>query len=438
MNTRIRSGRWPALAAAGALLAAATVGVATPALAAGASPAAAVTLSTDPAASAASADPAAPTAPADPAASAAPVTTRPGPLDREALAEILRSLPADITGALVRVDGPAARWRGTSGEDVPANARFRIGSVTKVFTATVLLQLAAEGRVDLDGTVQQYLPGLLPAGYPPVTVRQLLNHTSGLPGGGGMTSGDGSTAWFAAHRATYFSPRQVVADMLTQPKNFAPGTAQQYNGNNYFVAALVIEAVTGDDYADQVRRRITGPLGLRATYVPAADDLTIRGPHAAGYVDVRNADGSTARVDVTEQSPYPWGEGGMVSSAADLERFFGALYRGRLLPPAQQAEVFAVPDLPNDHNKNCEIGPTAGHACYSTAGLLRTVLPNGTEVWGKNGSRPGYTTGVFATRDFSRSAVVGLNPTGITGEEFPTLWKLVTDAFGSGQVYGQH
>ncbi|MBD0670588.1 serine hydrolase domain-containing protein, partial [Streptomyces sp. CBMA156] len=367
-----------------------------------------------------------------------PAAARPGPPDRESLARTLGALPADVTGALVRVDGPGARWRGTSGEDVPANARFRIGSVTKVFTATVLLQLAAEGKVDLDGTVQQYLPELLPDGYPPVTVRQLLNHTSGLPGGGGMTSGDGSTAWFAAHRTTYFSPRQVVEDMLTQPMNFAPGTAQQYNGNGYFVAALVIEKVTGDDYADQVRRRITGPLGLHATYVPAADDLTVRGPHATGYVDVRNADGSTARVDVTEQSPYPWAEGGMISSAADLERFFEALYRGRLLPPAQQAEVFAVPDLPNDHNKNCEIGPTAGHACYSTAGLLRTVLPNGTEVWGKNGSRPGFTSAVFATRDFSRSVAIGLNPTGISGEEFPTLWKLVTAGFGSGQVYGQH
>lgn len=435
MNHRTRTGRLSTLAAAGALLAAAAVGAASPALASGAGPAAPATAVatatiTTPAPAATAATPAVAPNP--------PATARPGPLDRDSLAATLRSLPAGVTGALVRVDGPGARWRGTSGEDVPANARFRIGSVTKVFTATVLLQLAAEGRVDLDGTVQHYLPGLLPAGYPPVTVRQLLNHTSGLPGGGGMTSGDGSTAWFAAHRATYYSPQQVVTDMLTQPMGFAPGTAQQYNGNNYFVAALVIEKVTGDDYADQVRRRITGPLGLRATYVPAADDLTIRGPHATGYVDVRDADGGTARVDVTEQNPYPWAEGGMISSAADLERFFEALYRGRLLPPAQQAEVFAVPDLPNDHNKNCEIGPTAGHACYSTAGLLRTVLPNGTEVWGKNGSRPGYTTGVFATRDFSRSVVVGLNPTGITGEEFPTLWKLVTTGFGSGQVYDRH
>ncbi|WP_234322788.1 serine hydrolase domain-containing protein [Streptomyces sp. NRRL S-350] len=427
----MRSSRWTTLAAAGALLAAVTVGAAAPALAADVPEAGAA--SGAGAVSGNGTGTGTVTAPVT-----APVTARPGPLDRETLAKTLDTLPADITGALVRVGGPEARWRGTSGEDVPANARFRIGSISKVFTATVLLQLAAEGKVDLDGgTVQRYLPGLLPAGYPPVTVRQLLDHTSGLPGGGGMTSGDGSTAWFAAHRADYFSPEQIVADMLTQPMSFAPGTAQQYNGNNYFVAGMVIEKVTGDTFADQVRRRITGPLGLHATYVPAADDLTVHGPHASVHVDVPAADGSTSRVDVTEQSPYPWAEGGMVSSAADLERFFDALLRGRLLPPAQQAEVFAVPNVPNDHNKNCEIGPTAGHACFSAGGLLRTVLPNGTEVWGKTGARPGYSSSVFATRDLSRTVVVGLNPTGISGEEFPTMWKLVTTAFGSGQVYGK-
>ncbi|MDH6704885.1 D-alanyl-D-alanine carboxypeptidase [Kitasatospora sp. MAA19] len=408
MNTLVHNRRWTTLAAAGALLAAVTAGAATPALAAD--------------------------APSTATATAA--GARPGPLDRDALARTLDTLPADITGGLVRVGGPDARWRGTSGADVPADARFRIGSISKVFTATVMLQLVAEGRVDLNGTVQQYLPGLLPAGYPAVTVGQLLDHTSGLPGGGGMTSGDGSTAWFAAHKADSFTPEQVVADMLTQPMGFAPGTAQQYNGNNTFVAGMVIEKITGDTFADQVRQRITRPLGLHATYVPAADDLSIRGPHASGYVDVRAADGTTTRVDVTEQSPYPWAEGGMISSAADLERFFTALFRGRLLPPAQQAELFAVPDVPNNHNKSCDLGPTAGHACFSK-GLMRAVLPNGTEIWGKTGARPGYSSAVFATRDLSRTVVVGLDPTGISGEEFPTLWKLVTTGFGSGQVYGK-
>ncbi|MFJ2576030.1 serine hydrolase domain-containing protein [Kitasatospora aureofaciens] len=408
MNTRTRSRRWTVLAATGALLAAVTAGAATPALAADRTPVA-----------------------------VAAATGEAGPLDRDTLASTIDALPANITGALVRVGGRGAHWRGTSGEDVPADARFRIGSISKVFTATVMLQLAAEGKVDLNGTVQQYLPGLLPAGYPPVTVGQLLDHTSGLPGGGGMTSGDGSAQWFVAHKADGWTPEQVVADMLTQPMSFQPGTAQQYNGNNTYVAGMVIEKVTGDTFADQVARRIAGPLGLRDTYVPAADDLDLPDPHATGYVDVPAADGTTIRADVTEQSPYPWAEGGMISTPADLERFLTALFRGRLLPPAQQAELFNVPDLPNNHNKNCEIGPTAGHACFSK-GLMRATLPNGTEIWGKTGARPGYSSGVFATRDLSRTAVIALNPTGLNGEEFPTLWKLATASFGSGQVYGSH
>ncbi|MFD0272699.1 serine hydrolase domain-containing protein [Kitasatospora sp. NPDC127111] len=410
MNTPQRDRRWTTLAVAGALLAAVGAGVATPALAAD-----------------------------RPAGDAGAVAAlRPAaPLDRAALAKTLDGLPSEgVTGALVRVDGRGGRWTGTAGADVPADARFRIGSISKVFTATVVLQLAAERRLDLDGTVQQYLPGLLPASYPPVTVGQLLDHTSGLPGGGGLTSGDGGEGWFAAHRADSWTPAQVVADAVRQPMGFAPGTAQQYNGINTFVAGMVIEKVAGRTFAQEVRDRIVRPLGLRDTAVPDRDDVTLPGPHAHGYLDLPGPDGGKQRVDVTEQSPWPWAEGGMISSAADLDRFMTALLRGRLLPPAQQAELFDVPDVPNRHNKNCEIGPTAGHACFSK-GLMRATLPNGVVVWGKTGSRPGFTSGVFATRDLSRKVVYSLNPTDVSGREFPKVWEIVTTSFGSGQEYGE-
>ncbi|MBP0452172.1 beta-lactamase family protein [Kitasatospora sp. RG8] len=409
MNTAQRQRRWTTLAVSGALLAAVAAGAATPALAA------------DRAAGGASS--------ADAAVRLA------GPLDREALAKTLAGLPDDgITGALVRVDGRGGRWAGTAG-DVPADARFRIGSISKVFTATVVLQLAAERKLDLDGTVQQYLPGLLPASYPPVTVGQLLDHTSGLPGGGGLTSGDGSESWFAAHKADSWTPAQVVADAVKQPMGFAPGTAQQYNGINTFVAGMVVEKVTGRTFAQEVQTRIARPLGLRDTVVPDRDDLTLTGPHAKVSVDVGGQAGPRQLVDVTEQSPWPWAEGGMISSAADLDRFMTALLRGRLLPPAQQAELFDVPDVPNHRNKNCEVGPTAGHACFSK-GLMSATLPNGVVVWGKTGSRPGYTSGVFATKDLSRKVVYSVNPTNVSGTEFPRVWQIVTTSFGSGQKYG--
>ncbi|MGW6919181.1 serine hydrolase domain-containing protein [Kitasatospora sp. NPDC054939] len=363
-------------------------------------------------------------------------TLRPGaPLDRAGLTAALAELPADrYTGALVEVGGRGAHWSGTTGADVSADARFRIGSISKVFTATLVLQLAAEGRLDLDDTVQRHLPGLLPDSYRPVTVGQLLDHTSGLPGGG-PELGDGSARWFAEHRTSSWAPAEVVASAVAQPMSFEPGTAQQYNGINTFVAGMLVEKVTGRGFAEELQRRITRPLGLRDTYLPAAGELGLRGPHNRAHLDVPGADGAPAtRIEVTEQSAWPWAEGGMVSTPADLERFLTALLRGRLLPPAQQAELFAVPDLPNLRNRTCDIGPAAGRACFSK-GLMRTTLPNGTVLWGKTGSRPGYTNGVFATRDLGRTVVYSFNPTGIGGADLDTIWRVVTTAYGSGQKW---
>ncbi|MFD7981877.1 serine hydrolase domain-containing protein [Kitasatospora indigofera] len=407
MNSSAHRTRWTTLAAAATLVAAVVAGAGTPALAAG------------------------------PATAGHPSTAQPARPDRDALARTIADLPDEgITGALVRAGGRGGRWSAAAGDGVDPDGRFRIGSISKVFTATVVLQLAAERRLALDAPVQRYLPGLLPADLPAVTVGQLLDHTSGLPGGSGLTSGDGSTGWFAAHRTDSWTPAEVVAAALAGPMSFAPGSAQQYNGINTFVAGMVVEKVTGRTFAQEVQTRIARPLGLRDTYVPAAGDTSLPGPSAHGYLTVPGpgAGDPGVRADVTEQSPWPWAEGGMISSAPDLERFMTALFRGRLLPPAQQAELFTVPDVPNVRNKNCEIGPTAGRACFSM-GLMSVTLPDGTLVWGKTGSRPGYTSGLFATRDLSRHVVYSFNPTGLNGEEFPHVWAVVTTAFGSGQAY---
>ncbi|GAA1233367.1 serine hydrolase domain-containing protein [Kitasatospora nipponensis] len=359
------------------------------------------------------------------------------PPDAQALRASITGLPnADLTSAVVLVDGAGGRWSGTSGSGelgtdrpVMADGRFRIGSISKVFTATVLLQLAGEHRVSLDGTVQQYLPGTLPASYPPITVRQLLNHTSGLPTGGDLGGDDGGAQWFVDHATEGWTPQQVVAEAVGQPMRFQPGTAQQYNGLNYYLAGLLVERVTGHSYAHEVDARILRPLGLRNTSVPAADDTRLPHPTAHVYLTLPGPDGSTEQADVTEQSPWPWAEGGLVSSAPDLDRFLSALLRGRLLAPAQQAELFAVPDVPNVQNQNCDIGPTAGRACFST-GLMRFTAPDGTVLWGKTGSRPGYTNGVFATRDASRDLVYSLSPTSRGGASFAAQYRIAAAAFG--------
>ncbi|MFI9272851.1 serine hydrolase domain-containing protein [Kitasatospora sp. NPDC052896] len=357
------------------------------------------------------------------------------PPNAQALRASIAGLPnAQLTSAVVLVDGADGRWSGTSGSGdlatgrpVAADGRFRIGSISKVFTATVVLQLAAEHRLDLDGTVQRYLPGTLPASYPPITVRQLLNHTSGLPTGGDFGD-DGSAQWFVDHRTESWTPQQVVADAVSHPMQFAPGTAQQYNGVNYFLAGLLIERVTGRSYAQEVNQRILRPLGLSRTSVPAADDTRLPHPTAHAYLTLDVPDGSTEQADVTEQSPWPWAEGGLLSSAPDLDHFLTALLGGRLLPPAQQAELFAVPDVPNFQNPNCAIGPAEGRACFST-GLMRFTAPDGTVLWGKTGSRPGYSSGVFATRDGGRDVVYSLTPTNRDGASFAAQYGIVAAAF---------
>ncbi|MFE7638115.1 serine hydrolase domain-containing protein, partial [Kitasatospora sp. NPDC057518] len=404
VNAHTNRNRWAVVAASAALAAALTVGAGTPALA---------TTSTA-TVSATAASPSA-LSPLDPAALRAALAQRPA---------------ADVSAGFVRVTGSAGRFEGSSAEGgaaVDARGRFRIGSISKVFTATVVLQLAAEGRIDLDGSVRRYLPDL-PAQFGAVTVGQLLNHTSGLPTGDNTYWGDGTTGWFAEHRLDAPTPEEIVASTAGQSPAFDPGTAQQYNGMNTFVAGLVVEKVTGHRYAEELRRRIIGPLGLRDTSLPDADDPALRRPATRPYLTVPDADGGSHRVDVTEQSPWPWAEGGMISSAPDLDRFMTALFRGRLLPPAQQEELFTVPSVPvAPGNRYCPDDT----ACLSM-GLVR-LASGGVVAWGKTGSRPGSTSGVFATRDLSRTVVYSVDPTTLKGTETPYALGLLKSAFGLGK-----
>lgn len=350
------------------------------------------------------------------------------PLDPAALQAAISGLPnADITGSLLQVNDlqTGEAWRGVSGlGDVatgraPSSAdRFRIGSVTKVFTATVTLQLVASHQVSLASSIQHYLPGELPASYPPITVAQLLNHTSGLPG---VDVGDdeGDPAGFVAHRFEHPTPQQIVGALAGEPMAFAPGAAQRYNGVNYFLLGMLIERVTGHSYGDEVNARIIRPLALRDTSVPAATSYRIPGTHLHGYLAVPAADGSAATrlVDVTDQSPYPWAEGGMISSARDLRALMVALFTGRLLPSAELNDMFTVPDVPYMGSDHC-----TGRACFGM-GLMSATI-GGVTVWGKTGSRPGYTDGAFATRDLQRVLVYAFSPTSESADTTPFIYRI--------------
>ncbi|MER7159472.1 serine hydrolase domain-containing protein [Streptomyces lydicus] len=340
--------------------------------------------------------------------------------DPAPMRELLTRLPDRVVaGALVRVagDGRAMPWTGTAGEG-SRDAHFRIGSVTKTFTSTVVLQLAAERHIDIEAPVRRYLPDLIPAAYGTVTVRELLDHTSGLPAPAGIPGPADGPGWWRKS----VSPQDVVRKAFAAAKSHEvaqspkPERVQQYNGVNTFVAGLLVEKVTGRTFKDELTRRIIRPLGLRNTSLPSSEDMSVPTPHARVYI---------GEDEVTEQSPWAWAEGGMISTAADLDRFMTALFRGRLLPPAQQKLAFTVPDVASaPTNTNC-INKTS---CFSAGGLMRVTLDNGVTVWGKTGSLPGWTNGVFATRNLKRRVAYSLNPTGAASER-PYVMAVLNSAF---------
>ncbi|GHH86560.1 hypothetical protein GCM10018793_58860 [Streptomyces sulfonofaciens] len=238
---------------------------------------------------------------------------------------------------LSRMGAPGAdsvtRRQGTA---APPPCRFRAGSTTKVVTAAVVLQLAAEGRIDLGAPVQRYLPGLLTGAFAPIAVRQLLNHTSGIQAGDGL--GD-TFDEFYAHRFESLPPERVVASAVAKGPAFAAGTRQQYLNINHTILGLLVEKVTGRSFAAEAERRVLAPLGIRNTCFPGADPR-IRGPHNQGYQAVTRPDGTTAFVDVTDWNQTDrFAAGDMISTTADLERLIVGLFRGRVVPEPQLSEM---------------------------------------------------------------------------------------------------
>ncbi len=330
----------------------------------------------------------------------------PDPNDAALTAAIAGLPDADTTAALVRITGSEGAWSGTSGyadihahTPVRANGNFRIGSTTKVYTAVMVLQLAQERRIDLNAPVQRYLPGLLPASYPPVPVYTLLDHTSGLPSVD--IPGLYDPEWILANRFTRWSPRQVVNTAFQHPIDFQPGTAQKYTNTSYVTAGMLIEKVTGRSYARNLCDRITTPLNLRHTYYPG-DDPFLPNPAARGYLRVEDEEGEIDLVDVTTMNQsIPGAAGAIISTAADLDGFITGLFDGLLLNPTMMPRLWAIPDVP--------MFDGTGKATYSQG--LQLIEVNGLKVWGKTGSRYGYASGIFATRDLERKVAYSVNPT---------------------------
>jgi D-alanyl-D-alanine carboxypeptidase len=165
----------------------------------------------------------------------------------------------------------------TTRAQVPVDGYVRIGSNTKTFTSVVVLQLVGESKVDLDAPIETYLPGLIRGdgidGHH-ITVRQLLQHTTGLPNYTNIFVNG-----YLPYQHTYFEPRQMLDLALAQKAHFAPGTKFEYSNTNYVIAGLLIEKVTGRPLIEEITNRVINKIGLRHTYFPNVGDQTIRKPH---------------------------------------------------------------------------------------------------------------------------------------------------------------
>ncbi|WP_345701721.1 serine hydrolase domain-containing protein [Kitasatospora terrestris] len=291
-------------------------------------------------------------------------------------------------GALAAVKGRNGRTRTytagvgdvATGAAVPRDGQVRIGSNTKTFTAVVVLQLVGEGRVKLDEPVETYLPGVVRGtgiDGNAITVRQLLQHTSGLPNYTDYLDDD----------IRHYQPRELVDIALRHPAAFQPGKGWTYSNTNYVLAGLITEEVTHHPLAAEIDRRIVRRLGLRHTYFPAPGDATIRGAHPHGYYR-ESATGPL--IDITDMDPsWAWAAGQMVSTPSDLDRFFGALAGGDLLRPAELTEMQRTVDAGKPFAPGSQYG----------LGLVSTPLSCGGVYWGHGGSIPGYETRGGATAD---------------------------------------
>jgi D-alanyl-D-alanine carboxypeptidase len=274
-----------------------------------------------------------------------------------------------------------------TGQPMRPHDRVHIGSITKTFVATVVLQLAAEGRLSLNDSVQKWLPGVITGhGYHParITIRQLLQHTSGLRD---YTSKPRFLT--PPNLARRWRPQQLVNIAL---RLGPPVRGWLYSNTNYILLGMIIQKVTGHSPITEVRRRILVPLGLHATSFPLTSKQ-IPAPYAHGYF---------GPFDVTNRvSPsVAWTAGAMISTMGDVARFYRALLTGRLLPPAQRRELLAAIPVHDTGSLFAE---------HYGLGIYRVHLPCGT-AWGHDGGYPGgFKSFAYTSPNGSRQAVMVYN-----------------------------
>ena len=216
-----------------------------------------------------------------------------------------------------------------SGAPMEVDHRVRIASNTKTFVATVLLQLAGEGKLSLDDTLDRYVPSVRDADR--MTLRQVLQMTSGTYS---FTEDEQFGREFEEDPLMKMTPEQAIEIANSHQNYFAPGEGYHYSDTNYEIAGLVIERSSGGKLAEEVQARVIEPLGLSDTSFPETPEMP--GKHAKGYV---LKDGGL--VDYTRVEPsVPWAGGAMISNLYDMKLWAESLAAGSLLDEELRAEQY--------------------------------------------------------------------------------------------------
>jgi len=320
-----------------------------------------------------------------------------------------------VPGAVAVALGPGGRVELAAGfadlragEALTVDDRFRIGSVTKIFVAALVLQLVAEGLLDLDGDAAPFAEG--------ITIRQLLNHTSGLP-----DFVDDVVSFFEPYRRNpahrwELGPRDELALVMEKPRLFPPGEGWSYHGSNYIVLRLVVEETTGVTLREALQQRILAPLGLKRTDLVEGP---LRGDCARGYLQPDNPvlPGGPGPVDVTEVDvPFHRAGGGVVSTAGEIAKTLRAQLGGELLPERLREEMLRA--VESDWEETDRYGLGIGEI---TALMGRQRSPCGA-AWGHLGFSVGYTAIALSSEDGERQVVICANGSPSTVATSEAFW----------------
>ena len=307
-------------------------------------------------------------------------------------------------GMILTVDfEPSGRWSGSAGladtaadQPMAVDSQFGIGSITKTFVAAVVLQLMEEGVIDLDATINNYLPTDLSIDVPhadEITVRMLLNHTSGLP----EWLTEAVILQIVEEPSRIWGDEELLAIAFEQGMLFEPGDAFAYSNTDYTLLGLIIEELTGLSWVAQVRERILGPLSLSSTIARSPSDTAVTPQMARGYVKL-----GREVLDTTLTDPSMAGAAGgnaMFSSTEDLARFIAALLNGELFTsPSTLDEMLDFVDAPDDN----------GFPYWYGLGVERYEI-GGVNYIGHAGGAVGYCSVMYVASDTGTTIAGAIN-----------------------------